>query len=66
MRGEQRMKLTGFGEAETVHSLRQVVHSHILRFAAILEEFLRRRNKPQWDQNKNSKRKKTTATELGY
>lgn len=34
------MNLTRLGEAEAVDSLREVVDAHILRFAAILEEFL--------------------------
>lgn len=34
------MNLTRLGEAEAVDSLREVVHADILRFAAILEEFL--------------------------
>lgn len=33
--------LTRLGEAETVDSLGEVVHAHVFRFAAILEEFLR-------------------------
>lgn len=41
-------KLTGFGEAEAVDSLGEVVHAYIFRFAAILEEFLfgKRKKKP--------------------
>jgi len=35
------MKLTRFGETEAIDSLREVVYANILRFAAILEEFLR-------------------------
>lgn len=37
----RREKLTRLGEAETVDSLGEVVHAHVLRFAAVLEEFLR-------------------------
>lgn len=33
--------LTRLGEAETVDSLGEVVHAHVFRFAAVLEEFLR-------------------------
>ena len=36
------MNLTGFGEAEAVDSLREVVNADVLRFAAVLEELLRR------------------------
>ena len=32
--------LTGFGEAEAVHPLGEVVHAHVLRLAAVLEELL--------------------------
>lgn len=32
--------LTRLGEAEAVHSLGQVVHAHVLRLAAVLEELL--------------------------
>lgn len=34
------MILTRLGEAEAVDSLREVVHAHVLGFAAILEELL--------------------------
>lgn len=38
------MNLTGFGEAEAVDSLREVVNADVLRFAAVLEELLRRKH----------------------
>lgn len=34
------MNLTRLGEAETVDSLGEVIHTNILRFAAILEKLL--------------------------
>ncbi len=42
MRGQEN-ELTRLGEAEAVDSLREVVHADVLRFAAILEELLRRK-----------------------
>lgn len=38
------MNFTGLGEAEAVDSLREVVHTDVLRFAAILEELLPQKN----------------------
>lgn len=35
------MNFTWLGEAEAVHSLGEVVHADVLRFAAVLEELLR-------------------------
>lgn len=44
--GVNRINFTRLGEAEAVDSLREVVHANILRFAAILEELLRRKTHP--------------------
>ena len=38
--GSRSRFLTGFGEAEAVHPLGEVVHAHVLRLAAVLEELL--------------------------
>lgn len=39
----RRMNLTGFGEAEAVDTFREVVHTDVLGFTAILEKLLRRK-----------------------
>ena len=39
----RRVNLTGLGETEAIHALRKVVHADVLRFAAVLEEFLCRK-----------------------